>query len=180
MNGKHHLYVALFFGTILYIIIGLVNLGKDFPNPFWPFLFGTLAGGGFPDWDITFGSIKRHRNTLTHSSIIQIGITASYMFTTDYPGFIFFLLFFNVASSSHLLIDIIPGKCPEQYTTLGGRWGYRIDHIRKGIAPGNIIKIPGKHEQKWLLTHALILFILAVVLYIKLQYAIDLDMPMVW
>jgi len=180
MHGKDHFVVALTFGIIFYIVIGLVNYGNDFPNPFWPFLFGTLAGGGFPDWDITFGGIKRHRNPITHSSLIQIGITASYLFTPDYPGFIFFMMFFNLGAGTHLAIDIIPSNCPKEYTSIGSRWGYRLDKIMKGKAPGNIIGIDAKHEQKWLLGHALILFILAFILYLKLQYAIDLDLPVNW
>lgn len=180
MNGKHHLYVALAFGTVLYIIIGLLHLGDNFPNPFWPYFFGTILGGAFPDIDITFGGIKRHRNPVTHSGILQIGITVSYMFTTDYSGFIFFLMFFFVGNASHLMIDIIPGSCPKEYTTIGGRWGYRLNKMLKGKTTGNIIGIPARHEQKWLLIHAGLLFLMAFLLYLKLQYGINLDMPVVW
>lgn len=181
MNGKDHFFASLAFGIVFYVIIGYVNLGNDFPNPFWPFLFGTLAGGGFPDWDLVFG-IGGHRNPITHSSIIQIGITASYMFTPDYPGFIFFLIFFNIGAAVHLIIDVIPGTCKKEHDTTGKRWGYRIDYVMKanGKAPGNIHWIPGKHERKWLLTNALILLALAFILYLKLQYAIDLNIPMEW
>lgn len=181
MNGKDHFFTAMLFGTVLYIIIGYLNLGKDFPNPFWPYLFGTLTGGGFPDWDIMFG-IGKHRNPVSHSSILQIGITASYMFTPEYQGFVFFLIFFNIGAMSHLIIDTIPGSCPKEYETVGSRWGYRLDYIMhsKGKAPGNIHRVSDKHERKWLLGHAFILFILAFILYLKLQYAIDLNIPVNW
>jgi hypothetical protein len=180
MHRRDHVFVAMFFGTILYAYIGFINYGKEFPNPFWPYLLGTLIGGMWPDFDILFGGIKNHRNPIWHSGLVHIGIGVSYMFTPDYPGFIFFLIFFCVGTSTHLFIDIIPGDCPKEYTSVGGRWGYRLDQLMKGKVHGNIKRIPEKHERKWLLWNAFFVFLMAVILYFKLQYAIDLDLPVGW
>jgi hypothetical protein len=180
MNRRHHIYVALFFGIIVYAVIGLINYGKEFPNPFWPFLLATLIGGMWPDFDILFGGIKNHRHPIWHSSLVHLGIGASYMFTPDYPGFIFFLIFFCVGTGTHLAIDIIPGTCPKEYTTIGSRWKYRLGEIFAGKVHGNIHHITKKHERKWLLGNALLLFLMALLLYMKLQFGIDFNMPVIW
>lgn len=57
MNGKYHFWAALTLGTIVYIIIGWINLGNDFPNPFWPFFLGSIIGGLFPDLDRLIGGM---------------------------------------------------------------------------------------------------------------------------
>ena len=183
MNGKYHFWAALTLGTIVYIIIGWINLGNDFPNPFWPFFLDSIIGGLFPDLDRLIGGMGWHRNVIFHSSLLQIGITISYMFTPAYLGFIFFLIFFYIGTGSHLLLDMIAGSCPPEYESIVSRWGYRLGQIRRGKVTGNIVgppfRISSKHEQKWLLFHTSLLFLMAFLLYLKLQYGIDFDMPVV-
>lgn len=184
MNGKHHFWVAVVTGTIIYILISVIHIGDEFPNPFWAYILGSMIGGAFPDFDMMIAGMRSHRNSITHSGLIQTFITLSYLFADDYSGFIFFLMFFFIGTATHLLIDIIPNKCPKEYETVGSRWGYRIDRIRKNKVSGHIVgppfRVPSKHERKWLLNNALLLIILTILLYTKLQYGIDLDIPVGW
>jgi len=174
--------VSIFTGTIIYIIIGYVHIGDEFPNPFWPFVLGSLLGGLFPDMDRLIGGIRIHRNVISHSGIIQTGITISYLFTPDYSGFIFFLVFFFIGTGTHLSIDMIYESCPKEYKEAGvyHRWAYRLERLRQGKSPGHIVgppfKIRSNRQQLWLLSNAVLLFTLAVILYFKLLLGIDLGL----
>jgi len=186
MNGKDHFAAGFVAFMLVHLLLSVFHLGDDFPNPTYAAFTGAVLIGAFlPDIDKMPGSMKYHRNTITHSSIIPLLLSVSYGFTAAYPGLVYQLVFVCIGNATHLLLDIIPNTVPaemrEAKADIIDRWAWRIREIRAGRV-GGVIKGPpfgisSQNEQKWLLGHALVCFLLAFLLYLKLLFGVDLDLP---
>jgi len=173
MNKKHHVYGGMLILALIHIIISIFHLHDSFPNPTFALAVGYF-GINFPDEDMIDGSLRFHRSAITHSCIIPLLITISYLFS-GFFAVIYFVMYFPLGVSTHLFLDIITNSIPSEYSsTLTSRWKYRIKKLSRGEVSGKfkgpLAAIANKNKLAWLLINGLICIVLAGVLYCRILY----------
>lgn len=173
MNGRTHVIygfsiVALFAAFLLWFAYN--HVGYDYPSLLMVGVGGPF-GALFPDFDLFFG-IKHHRNTLTHSAVLPILVTVSYAYTSSVDARTL-LLFICIGMTTHLLFDLFTSEIEGN---LVSRWGRRVWLVLHGKVGGSFkgsgSKWANKHEVAYLLIHAILCMICAVVLFFGIYYNI--------
>jgi len=178
MNGRTHITygfnLVLLFVAFLYYI-AYKSAIYDAPA-ILAFVVGGMFGTLFSDFDIHWGGIKSHRNTLTHSALFSLVGTIAYAWTPD----VFarsLLMFISFGMMTHLLFDLFEGDV--EGMTFITRWARRINIFLHGKVGGSF-KGPGskwanKHERAYLLLHAGICLVCTLVLFWGIINGIDID-----
>lgn len=193
MKRSVHLIAGLFIVSLVHIGVSLLHIGDSFSNPTSGMVIGSIFGILMPDFDILAGgvvsgshggSLRYHRNIVSHSGIIPLLLSLSYLFAS-YWGLSYAIMYIALGTATHLLIDIIPGKVKDEYSkNIIERWKWRIHKMKEGYVGGTIkgppVGLHSKHEQKWLIINVIICIIAAVMMYIKILYHIDLNAPFDW
>lgn len=166
MNGRTHVFygfglVALVCAVLLWFAYGDANY--DYPSLLMIGVGGTF-GALFPDFDLIFG-IRHHRNTLTHSALLPVAVTIAYAFTPSVDARTL-LMFVSIGMMTHFLFDLFVSNVEGNIVT---RWGRRLYLFAKGKVGGSFkgsgAKWANKHERAYLLIHAGLCIVCAVVLF---------------
>ena len=170
MNGRTHMFYG--FGLVTLVCAFLlwfahIDAAYDYPS-----LLAWGVGGAFgimfPDYDLFLG-INKHRSTMFHSALLPIMVTVSYAFTSSVEMRTL-LLFICIGMATHFIFDMFISNV--SYTSSGNiisRWGYRIVAFLSGNVGGSFkgsgAKWANKHERAYLLIHAGLCILCAVVLF---------------
>jgi hypothetical protein len=171
MNRRHHFAAGIVFSMIVHIAISIYHFGQPFPNPNFAAFFGGAVGALFPDWDFFIFGRERHRNSFFHSSMLQVGVFAFYLFDGSYVWATYFLLYFNLGTGIHLLLDLLPTSIPDEYRdSFWKRWEFRWMRFKQGRVGGKIVGPPFgvTHRRRWLAINGLICILLAIANYLIL------------
>lgn len=139
------------------------------------FILVAWIGGFFPDFDSDWHPFLGHRSFLTHSIVAPLLIVAFFSIPSWFLGWWVPILDRNViatfliAVAGHLILDLFPSS-----TSIINRWLENplkaVEYIEKGkkTVPGNITRVPKKYERPWLIVHAIVLIIVAILVGIFL------------
>ncbi len=140
---------------------------------FW-LLLVAWVGGIFPDFDVDWEPLLGHRSVVTHSAFAATLIAALFIIPlwwfhlwTDIDRF--FTVVFLVGCAGHLLLDLLPSSKSVLNRFLKSPLA-ALAYIERGrkTTPGNITKIPEKWERPWLVVNALVLGVVAGIIWILL------------
>lgn len=171
MNRKDHFIAGIVITGIVHTTISVYYLGQSFPNPNLAWFLGGAVGALFPDWDFLIMGKRYHRNTLLHSSILQVLFFVSYLFDATYVWATYFLMYFSLGTGVHLLLDLIPTTIPDGYRdSFWKRWEFRWMRFKQGRVGGKIVGPPFgvTHRRRWLAINGLICILLAIANYLIL------------
>ena len=172
MNRWDHGILAIIvfsitWGFFQYVYPNLVPANLSFL-----FIIVFLLGGYFPDFDSDWKPFLGHRSYVTHSILaplilVTLVVVPLHFFSLWLPLLDrYFGAIFLFGCGFHLILDLYPSS-----TSVLNRFLKNplealeyIEHSQKA-PPGNITKIPKKWERPWLITNAILLFIIAALLW---------------
>jgi hypothetical protein len=137
---------------------------------FW-LLLVAWVGGIFPDFDVDWQPLLGHRSVVTHSAFAATLIAGIIILPLRWLGLWtdidrYFVVVFLAGCALHLLLDLVPSSKSILNRFLKNPL-LALAYIERGkkATPGNITKIPEKWERPWLIVNAILLGLVAALIW---------------